>query len=209
VIELYAITDHPGPPMPALAPLRAVAHQRLAAVCAPVAACEVSPDQLWHYEQVVEALMADRDLLPLRFGTRLANDDVVARALQQRHGELARALDGVRGAVELAVRVLGRERRSRAAEAVSTGADYLRARAQSAAAQDSAIDAVHEPLARLARAAALKPTRAAGELLRAAYLVDRSAVAGFVERVYRLQESHPDLRLLCTGPWPPYSFAEQ
>ena len=47
------------------------------------------------------------------------------------------------------------------------------------------------------------------ELLRAAYLVDREAVEGFVGLVRRLQAAHEDLRILCTGPWPPYSFAQQ
>jgi hypothetical protein len=46
------------------------------------------------------------------------------------------------------------------------------------------------------------------ELLRAAYLVDRDAVGGFTARVDALQREHPELAVLCTGPWPPYSFAE-
>jgi hypothetical protein len=45
------------------------------------------------------------------------------------------------------------------------------------------------------------------ELLRAAYLVDRVAVEAFVDVVRRLQETHSELDVLCTGPWPPYSFA--
>jgi hypothetical protein len=209
VIELYAITDDPGPPLPALAPLRTVASHGLAAVCAPVAETEFSLDQLWHYEQVVEALMEDRDLLPLRFGTRRADDGAVARALEARHHDLARALEGVRGAVELSLRVLGTEPQPARAEATASGADYLRAKARSAAAQGSAAQNVHQPLARLARATAQKPGRAGDELLRAAYLVDRAAVQTFVQSVAGLQESNPDLRLLCTGPWPPYSFAER
>jgi hypothetical protein len=47
------------------------------------------------------------------------------------------------------------------------------------------------------------------ELLRAAYLVDRDAVDRFVALVRRLEESHAHLNMVCTGPWPPYSFAEQ
>ena len=50
--------------------------------------------------------------------------------------------------------------------------------------------------------------RPAPELLRAAYLVEREAVEPFVARVRELQREHPALSLLCTGPWPPYSFAE-
>ena len=45
------------------------------------------------------------------------------------------------------------------------------------------------------------------ELLRAAYLVDRADVDGFVAVVRELQREHDSLSVLCTGPWPPYSFA--
>ena len=33
-------------------------------------------------------------------------------------------------------------------------------------------------------------------------------VDGFVAAVRALQHEHPELSILCTGPWPPYSFAE-
>jgi hypothetical protein len=64
---------------------------------------------------------------------------------------------------------------------------------------------VHEPLAALARDSVLGEPRE-GERLRAAYLVDRAAVPQCVELVGALERRHSDLALLCTGPWPPYSF---
>jgi len=48
------------------------------------------------------------------------------------------------------------------------------------------------------------PPRA--ELLRAAHLVDSDSVERFTERVAGLQAAQPALAILCTGPWPPYSF---
>ena len=45
--------------------------------------------------------------------------------------------------------------------------------------------------------------------LRAAYLVDRAHVDAFVAAVRALQREHAGLSVLCTGPWPPYSFAEE
>jgi hypothetical protein len=67
--------------------------------------------------------------------------------------------------------------------------------------------ALHEPLAALAADARRQPPCAADELLRGAYLVDRPAVARFRAAVERLQATHPEAAILCTGPWPPYSFA--
>ena len=72
MIELYAITDSAGPPLPDVAAaLRLVPFDGLAAICAPASDAEVSPETLWRHEEVVEALMAERDLLPVRYGTRL------------------------------------------------------------------------------------------------------------------------------------------
>jgi hypothetical protein len=197
VIELYAIAAHPGPPVPE--PLHEVPAGDLAAICAPAEEGEVTADVLWRHEQLVEALMEDRDLLPVRFGTRLADDAAVARSVEEQRVELALALERVRGAVELSVRAVLAE----PVAAPEDPEDYLRAKRRSAALQDT----VHQPLAALARADVRRAPHADGEVLRAAYLVERGAVRAFTKLVARLDERHPELRLLCTGPWPPYSFA--
>ena len=210
MIDLYAVTDDPAPPLPDVAGLSAVASHGLALVCGPAAGDELTPDVLWRHEEVVEALMEDRDLLPVRFGTRVHDETAAARALGERHRELAEALEKVRGAVELSLRVRGERRRddSESDETVTSGAAYLRARARAVEAQEDVRRTVHRPLAAIARASRQLPAREPTELLRAAYLVDRGAVSVFTDDVARLQQAHPELRLLCTGPWPPYSFSE-
>jgi hypothetical protein len=90
-----------------------------------------------------------------------------------------------------------------------TGTDYLRARARAAGAERDAARVIHEPLSAVARAGTLKRASLQGEVLCAAYLLDRDAVVRFGEQVAELQRATPELRLVCTGPWPPYSFAEQ
>jgi hypothetical protein len=44
--------------------------------------------------------------------------------------------------------------------------------------------------------------------LNAAYLVARADVAAFREAVARLEHA-PGVTVVCTGPWPPYSFATE
>jgi Gas vesicle synthesis protein GvpL/GvpF len=197
VIELYAITDDPSPPDP---PLRAVRSDGLTALCAPAERREVTAEVLWRHEEVVESLLHERDLLPMRFGTLVEDESEAIRALDERREELKTSLDRVRGAVELAVRAEAVPS-SEATPAGPSGTDYLRAKTH----RTEAADLLHEPLAFLARESVRQP---GPELLRAAYLVDREAVEGFVGLVRRLQATHDDLRILCTGPWPPYSFAE-
>ena len=66
---------------------------------------------------------------------------------------------------------------------------------------------LHEPLSVLARAS-VEGTPHPPELFRAAYLVERDAVERFTEAVGRLQNANQGLSLLCTGPWPPYTFMQ-
>jgi Gas vesicle synthesis protein GvpL/GvpF len=197
VIELYAITDDPAPPEP---PLVAVHGDGLTALCAPAEPQEMSAEVLWRHEEVVEELMRERDLLPVRFGTVVEDEAAAQRALSERHDQLVDSLERVRGAVELAVRADRPEPRDETFS--GSGAEYMQAKARRA----EAAGLLHDPLAFLARDSVV---RQGPELLRAAYLVDRDAVDGFVELVKRLEATLDDVRVLCTGPWPPYSFTEQ
>jgi Gas vesicle synthesis protein GvpL/GvpF len=198
VIEVYAITDDPTPPEP---PLRAVRSDGLTAIVAPAGEREVTPDALWRHEELIESLMERRDLLPVRFGTLVSDERAAAQAVAEGRERLAAALDRVRGAVELAVRAHPHEPPERERERGESGRDYMRARSR----RLQVARLVHQALADAARDSVEKP---GPELLRAAYLVERDAVAGFVSVVLRLQRSHPELDVLCTGPWPPYSFAD-
>jgi hypothetical protein len=179
----------------------------LSVLCAPARREPVTREALWAREATLDALMGERTVLPIRYGTFVADEAAIAVAVAPRCAALWARLDRVRGAVELSVRVHGD------APAPDCGVEYL-ARAHGDApppdcgvgylARAHAGRSVHEPLSALARAAALRP---AHELLRAAYLVDRERVGAFVAEVERLQRERPDLAILCTGPWPPYSFA--
>jgi hypothetical protein len=64
----------------------------------------------------------------------------------------------------------------------------------------------HDPLARLAVAVSRRPAGAPAELFRASYLIEQPVMARFRDEVERLQRTHPDIAIVCTGPWPPYSF---
>jgi gas vesicle protein GvpL/GvpF len=225
VIRLYAITDRPAAsrrPLPTEPGvdghgLAEVVRGRLAAVIGRDAA-EVAPstDALWAHEAVADALMAERALLPLRFGTLLADEAAVERVLEERRGEFARALLRVRGRVELGVRAAvaspaeppGGEERAvvLARGAPGAGHAYL---AEQRARRDRAealLDAIHAPLARLADASERRVGGATHPTLRAAYLVPAPGVDTFRAAVDGLARERPDVAVACTGPWPPYSF---
>jgi hypothetical protein len=219
LIELYAITDHPGPELPDPGALRVVARGSLAGVYGDASEDQaITPDGLWRHEQIVEELMEDRTVLPVRYGTRFADERAAGRVLEERGEQFSAALDRVRGAVELAVRVIGGEEQLApavppSAEPVATvprraGTEYLRARLRERTSESEAVQLVHEPLSALAREHVLRPVVLPDERMRAAYLVDATAVQAFSAAVQRLQDAHPSLLITCTGPWPAYSFTQ-
>jgi hypothetical protein len=213
MIWVYALSERPDLPLPevrglAQAPLETIAEGPLVAVVSrhTEAPKEPAVDALWEHERVVESLMAQRAVLPMRFGTKPSSADSVREQLAERRDELLEGLDRVRGRVELAVRALEPAVRAAAvaSRASTSGSDYVRTRLAGAC----ALTALHKPLAELAVAARWWPERAPGEPRRISYLVEESAVAEFRTAVEQLQREHPEAALLCTGPWPAYSFAE-
>jgi len=212
VIWVYAICDRVDSPPPrghglARAPLDIVREGALLGVVSRHDRRPGDPalDALWEHERVIESLMADRAVLPMRFGTRLAGDDALRETLADRQQEFLAALDRVRGRVELGIRAMQPAAVADApARDAATGREYLDGKLRAARRLDREADAVHEPLAALAAASTRHAARGPDELLRASYLVDTDDVGRFRAAVERLQQDDPGVGILCTGPWPPY-----
>ncbi len=208
---LYAIADREHVISDALAGLgrgrlRPVGVGELVAVVGDCnSAPPVTPEALLQFAQVVEELMADGTVLPARFGTVVDHEDAVRQLLVDRHRSLADALRRVGGAAEMGVRAGWANRHSTTRP---SGAEYLRGRldqrqrAQRVAAE---LDAALGELAR-DRAVRILP-RPQGQVT-AAYLVPRPRVDEFRLACARLAETVAEAEIVCTGPWPPYSFVE-
>ena len=221
MIWVYGICERPDMPPPrrrglAQAPLDGLREGELLAVISRHGHPPGEPalDALWVHERVVERIMADRAVLPMRFGTKLADDDGLRAVLAARQQEFLATLDRVRGRVELGVRAMQPPDPQATEEVVAapsaavatTGREYLEAKLRDGRRIEREAAALHEPLASLAVEVRRQATRAPEELLRASYLVDTAVVARFRSAVERLQRTHPGVAILCTGPWPPYSF---
>jgi hypothetical protein len=115
------------------------------------------------------------------------------------------ALDRVRGALEISVRIAANGELPLTSP-TQTGRDYLRAKARLAELREEAARSVHEPLAARARMTTRRVARQPPELLRCAYLVERAALDEFLAAAAKLDSEVADFTLVCTGPWPPYSF---
>jgi hypothetical protein len=166
---------------------------------------EVSREAVLRHAQVVEELMSrSRAVLPAQFGRAFGGEDELESAVESQAGELTRGLHRVRGCAEFGLRVVGPPAEKTAA--ASSGAEYMQARLAETKKQERLVEELHEPLARLSREARLNG-RSTRSLVEAAYLVPVERVADFREAVRRLETDRPDLAVVCTGPWPPYSFA--
>ena len=166
---------------------------------------DVDDDALQHGLVVQELLDCADAVLPARFGERFPDVDALVAAVGEHAGELRRRLAHVEGCVELAVRV-GRpaeERPRRAAD----GSAYMRMQLRAASADAAAGSALHELLVRCARAAVVADNGASRFVHDASYLVERGAVDAFAARVDAYATAHPELSLVCTGPWAPATFA--
>lgn len=161
---------------------------------------EVSREAVLRHAQVVEELMRrSAAVLPAQLGRAFRDEHQLAAAVEEQAPQLARSLERVRGCVEYGLRVTAVPTESAPA---GSGADYMRARLAQVRLQDELLERLHEPLAGLARSTTLQ-RRPDG--VSAAYLVAQDDVPAFERAAAGLE--HPvEVTVVCTGPWPPYSF---
>lgn len=179
-------------------------------------------ENLLLHEGLVESLMTDFPLLPARFGTILPSEGKVAALLARHYSSLLERLQAVVGRVEMGVKVLWREGNLNPgpdplweAEDLGPGSRYLLRRLQVKASEaelrqraETLAQEIHPFLERHAVQSLLRILSRPRLLIDASYLVDRERVELFQEEVKVLPRRYPQLRFLCSGPWPPYSFSD-
>jgi hypothetical protein len=205
-----------------------VPYRALAAATSPLPrhqseALRPTAENLWLHEAIVEALRQQGPALPVRFRTVLADASAVAGALAERYDVLVADLDRLGDKVEFGLNVLwdapttpGEDLApgsGAAVEAPGRGARYLQARLAAyrheAAMGERARVLAHEldrqlSVHALERRCTLLTTPRL--VVRAAYLLEPGRVPAFQDAFAQLRRAHPDLRLLLSGPWPPYTF---
>jgi hypothetical protein len=185
------------------------------------------------HEAVLDAVLAQSTIVPLRMCTLFADPVGVGEMLDRQRDSLSAALDALTDRLEWAVKVLvDRDRLVQAARPQSSeapaaasggeGSAYLQRRRTERSAREAvsrlAADTAQQVHARLQDWAIDARTRPPqnrelsgheGEMvLNAAYLVERARTDELREIVAELEKHHRDLgaRIELTGPWPPYNF---
>lgn len=232
MIYVYAITDRPEAPLPRRLGLQDAELAKIAwcDVAAVVSACDgarlsETADEIWRHEEVVEELMNDRAVLPARFGTLSPSGQHVGAMLRRANRALIQDIERVRGQVEIGMRFLSliddnaQDRHPLTSSSASAlpgtgpGSIYLRAKLARERAlrnrqqgKSILVQDVYQRLASLANASRLDDEADDRHGTSAAFLVPRDGMASFRDLVSEVAKAHPELALLCTGPWPPYSF---
>jgi len=198
------------------AAVRAVPAGRLTAIVSEHETIEVATDEddLWAHEQVVEALMDGGAVLPMRLGSVIGDEAAVRAAVGEREAELAETLERIEGAVELGVRAAidpaSVEPEDRGEEpGHGPGAAYMHARLAREHRADEVVELIHRPLARLSRESARRRHFGDDLVFNGAYLVDVAAVDRFRAEVEELDAAIGAASIVCTGPWPAYTFSSR
>lgn len=205
MIHLYAFTS-PAPQLPdvpgiAGGRLEACRVADVVAVISDVEPGDAGRDAVLEHGLVVESLREAADaVLPVRFGERFAGRSELVAAVGDRVATLRGNLARVRGCSEFAVRMVAEH--GPANVRAAGGRAYMRARLASVAEAEAVATELHEPLARYARDSVVSD----GANYAAAYLVGNDERGSFERELAGFVAAHPELTIVCTGPWAPYSF---
>lgn len=162
---------------------------------------------LRRYDRTMQEL-AERfpAILPVRFGTRMAEDEL-RFVLASRRRILARALAHVRKRAQMTVRVVRRQaaREPDHTAPPLTGRDYLtnRARAAAAARAVPGFEPVRNAVARWVRDERVEQRAGVASVY---HLIPRSSADAY-RRAAQTSAASSGLPAIVSGPWPPYAFA--
>jgi hypothetical protein len=210
------------------ASVRVLEHGELAALVSDLPSAEIRARRrdLLRHADVLQQAFEEHVVVPLGFGTVFASgDDVVEELLEPRYEELVALLQDLDGMVELTVRAFYEESlvlativrddpRIAALRGSQSPGDQVRlgeAVAQALADRRGRdADEIVAELSAHAREVVVEERIAEFELVRAAFLVDRDAVAELDSRAEELAERFGGVvRFKLTGPLPPHHFVSE
>lgn len=209
-----------------------ISYQGLSAVISsvPMSKYVVSRETMTRHERVIEEVMKDYTVLPVRFYTVAPTVDEIRSLLKKRYAEFRNLLRYLDNRVELGLKALWKDMETvfreiveedeeiralqkKIARASPKGADVakkalaarMKARLEEKRTQEA--ERLLDPLKRISVAVHLNRTHGDDMMCNAAFLVDRRWEREFDIQVDELTAAHGDrVKFLYVGPAPPYSF---
>jgi len=176
-----------------------------------------SPDRadVLAFGRVVTALAEDGPVLPVRYGTVATSVEELRELAESRAETWAARLAELDGLAEMVVQVRHRDEEPEPEPATSgagsvTGRDYLLAKAAAHRRTEERVEALRTAVAPRCRDLRVLSGDDGRPGVRVAVLLPTTEVAGLVATLDAWaagQRDAPSVRV--TGPWPPFSFAEE
>jgi hypothetical protein len=191
-----------------------------------------APDvpRIMAYKRVIDAFHRDRTIIPMRYGCILEDEQKVIQLLENRSNHYASLLKELDGCVEIGIRILSTESGIGNSDPknciytkndpafctqkqTNSGQAYLDARKAFYDKKDRlsrhmemAIDGIRSAVSGLYLKFKQETLSSShGQLISLSFLVPRESVEHFCH-VYGHISSEESVKLLMSGPWPPYNF---
>ena len=190
-----------------------IAYRDLSAVVSsvPMNKYVVSSKTISTHERVIEMVMRDYTVLPVRFYTVAPNAEDIRNLLRRRYPEFKRLLREMDNKVELGLKCLWRDMNTVLKEVVEESKNrnatdqIIKLALQDKKAREG--EPIIQPLRKISGNFCLNQMYGDDMLMNAAFLVDKSREKEFDNEVARLAAQHEGrIMFKYIGPAPPYSF---
>jgi hypothetical protein len=173
----------------------------------------VDASRLLAYEKAIASIHATRAVIPLRFGCIVEGESGILGLMRERRAEYQQLLAQWEGFTEMGLRLWCSSRPGAHADAPGSteASQYLAALRERhpglTPAERQCAARIAERLKGLYRGVREEAGPAAsGRMVSLYFLVPRASVDDFREKA-RAIDLPPDMKLMVSGPWPPYNFA--
>jgi len=188
---------------------------------------DITQDSAVDHERVVEKLMINCAVLPVKFRTVFASREDILSMMKDYYSDFKDNLDRLRDKVEFGVKIVwpGEAIRERMVIACNKGDANVDRLADSPAKSflmnafknykigkefeqkaDRCVTVVDHLFSRVAVEKRLEKLRTDNLLLNAVYLVDKNKQNDFKKAFEHTRSVHRGFKYLFSGPWPPYNF---
>jgi len=182
-------------------------------------------ERILAFERVVETFHRERPVLPVRYGLVLDDELQVIEMLNRNRNVYISALRELEGCVELGIRIIVEHQESEPTPVESaldlpphcSGVRYLAVRKRYYIARDRSprqetdlTEEIREAFRGLFVKCRMETSTIPNSIFRAPimsldFLVERKNVTAF-RRTFRMLSKESHVKILLSGPWPPYSF---
>ena len=187
----------------------------------------ITKDHILKYEEIVERLMEDFTVLPMRFLTLFNREEDVLLMMQEHYNGFKGNLDRLRNKVEFGIKVIwqGETIKNRIIESSkkcyanlvipdnSPGKSFVKEKFEKYKIDkefeeeaDRCITIIDYFFSRFIAEKKLEKLKSDNLLLSASYLIEKEKQKDFIEVFEKIRAAPGDLKFLLSGPWPPYNF---